>query len=217
MKTVFLEEYKETKWKYLEFSLLNKTNIGYKPLLDFASCRSWMCDGLFVLKNKNWRGGKTREFSLEYNKGNIYIGVAFSNEQQKQQFISNIPNLREKEKQAKVSPCTVYATQYPLVLIVKGSKYWKDSCWKMMLYTFFIKTFAYKNPKDVDERYWKALSEGNEETLLSKVRMKASAEIFDNEVYRNQLYGIHDKEGFVSICTGRNPPMAKLLGVKEHK
>ncbi|UOF80669.1 hypothetical protein [Caudoviricetes sp.] len=214
MKTITVKGLKKDDWSTLSFSLIEKKESEYIPLIGLFSCRSWMCDSLFTLKNKKWKGGKpTYPFEFDYKKGNIYVGVQFRNVLDKQVFLENVPKLQEKEKQAKVRTCKVYETQISNVLVIEGSKFWKDSCWKMMLYTFYIKTFTSKNPKSIDMSYWNTLKGGNEDKLLSKVRMSPSSEIFDDSVYIGQTSGRHSLEGFVSICSGRNPPMAKLLGV----
>lgn len=201
------------KFNYgIEFSILEQTESGvFKPLLPFSSCRSFMCDTLFSIKNKKYKVKPSYNFHLDYKKGSIYVALSAPVERIKQ-FIDSIHSLHEIEKKAKVRRSVVYKTQLPNCIIIKGSSHWKQSCWKMMLYTFYLKTFCYTKPKEVDTNYWEALSRGNEEILLSKIKIKR--EIFSSKVYVKQSMGRHDLEGFVSICRGRNPPMTKLLGVK---
>lgn len=194
------------------FSLLGKTGDStYKALLPFMSCRSYMCDTLFNHKNPTYRYKPSYPFDYDYKKGSIFIGVRFQDKNQKSVFFHNLYILHAKETQAKVRKSIVYETQHDLYVVVEGSKFWKDSCWKMMLYTFYIKTIAYNNPKDCDKSYWKALN-GKEDKLLSKVKIQT--ELFDSSVYGvNNDTGRHNREGFVSICSGLNLPMAKLLGL----
>lgn len=212
MKKVELIGNTTSGWTGHRFSLLEKIGPDtYKSLLPFIGCRSYMCDTLFNHKNPTYATKPSYPFEYDYKKGSIFVGVQFSDKKQKKTFFKNLHILHAKETQAKVKKSIVYETQEELFVVVEGSKYWKDSCWKMMLYTFYIKTIGYENPKDCDTSYWKAL-DGKEDQLLSK--LKIQREIFHPSVYgEDNSYGRHSREGFVAICSGSNPPMAKLLGV----
>lgn len=218
MKTVEIvrDQSSNHLWKHYAFSLLEKIDNGrYKTLLPFSSCRSYMCDGLFMIKNPTYTTTPSffKAFNFNPKKGHIYIGIDFKDDVQKNVFFRNLSFLYEREMKAKVRKSKVMATQEPLTVVVEGSGYWKDSCWKMMLYTFYLKTLAYKDPYTCDAHYWTHIRKNNnEEILLSKVKCKK--EIFHPSVYgENNNRGRHDCEGFVSICCGKNKPMADYLGV----
>lgn len=198
-----------------EVSILNRNRDIFISLLRFSSCRSWMCDNLFTQKSGS-KAKTSYPFSepLNIESGNTYIAVKTTKEGI-ENTLKNLEWLNKKEEQAGVKKSVIFATQNPYIFIVAGAGHWKNSCWKMMLYTFYIKCMTCKIPTNCDFSYWEPLLyKDNEAKLLGNVKMKKEKEIFCTSVYgKGLLYGVHDKEGFRSICSGRNPPMAKLLGV----
>lgn len=219
MKTLHIDYTPKFSFNSYTFSLLSREGNTVKALLPFVSCRSYMCDNLLKLKLPKYASKPCYPFDYNYKSGDIYVGIKLASENQKQTFINNISKLHEIETKAKVKKSVVYKTNENLILVVEGSKFWKDSCWKIMLYTFYLKTFGYTDPRSVDTWYWAALDKcnpitdkTNEEVLISKI--KKTKEVFHKSVYGvNFDRGMHDREGFVSICRGLNRPMAKFLGV----
>jgi hypothetical protein len=144
--------------------------------------------------------------------------------------------LHEREKKAGVRKSIVVETQKKDVFMIVGSKYWKDSCWKIMLYTYFVRCISvFEDPNKPtqstnEDTYRDSLNKkskkgiSKEDVFLSQV--KNPVEIFDKTVFTvkedpnywgngekiKTFVGWHDYEGFHSICTGKNAPMAKHLG-----
>lgn len=219
LKTVKITSKVDSFFPSTFFSMASKdVNGDFTVLQSLTSCRGWMGDALLKLKFPNIK--YTPNFKLpkyyNYHSGNTYVAIGMKNKNDLETFLINLPILHEKEKKARLKRTEIFKTGTENLYIIQGSKYWKDSCWKIMLYTFYLKTLVYKNPKLCDTIYWESLGDGKEDKLLSHIKIQR--EIFDTKTVYNQngpfgRGGAHEKEGFVSICKGLNPPMAKLLGV----
>lgn len=210
----------------LSFGLadINPTTKLLTKAATLSSCRAYMADSLFTLKNKDktTRGHGYLEAWYPWQKGHTYVLVEVPDNHLKH-FLSNLGFLHAKEEKAGVAKSKVFKVELKdtkNMFLVKGSGHWKNKCWSMLLYTFYIKCMVVENPTAInlngEKYYWDALrkhdSDGvtNEDKLLKSVKMRK--EIFSTEVFGNKLNtGVHDREGFVSICTGKNPPMSKLL------
>lgn len=212
---------KDTPWYITILDYCKKDKV-FKPVKGFGTCRGYIGEGL--LYNKNPRKEHDNPWNTKnynYKTGDVYVALTL-NESNLNKLKSNIKWLNNRESKSGLKKSTIVKTNVDNVYVVKGSKFWKDSAWKIMLYTFYIKCCCiYNNPeeaKDYSENmYWDVLKKNdNEKKLLSKLKIKR--EIFDEKVFSKQnpwdnRAGAHDKEGFVSICQGKNPPMAKLLGL----
>ena len=147
---------------------------------------------------------------LDIGNGHTYIIITVSSQKNAENLQKHMSILHEKEAIAGFRyKSKLYSTIDKDIWVVKGPKQWKDSCWKIMVYTFYIKTLMYNDPKTVDKGYWAAL-EPHEDKFLKNVKMPPEAEIFTEETINN----MHDATGFCSIVRGSNPEMAKLLGIK---
>ena len=106
-----------------------------------------------------------------------------------------------------------------------SSKYWKDSCWKIMLFSFLVKCMSYEDPKTCDIQYWNTLNKTNPKTkvsnldkYLSQIKNPHKDEVFKPEVYdypQMKWANTHHPNGFHNIAWGTNEPMRKLLGITQ--
>lgn len=228
MKSVYIKDVKDydrVAFVVCDYNVKDKVyTLGY-----MAGCRAYAADELFTYKNIN---KTTRKISgylpKDYNwkTGNTYVLVSVPNIYIKA-FLANLGFLHSKEEKAGVAKSEVFKVNGTTnTYLVKGSGHWKNKCWSQLLYTFYIKCMCVENPTALnlngEEYYWTALrrhdSNGitNEDKLLKAVKMRK--EIFSVEVFGNKLNtGVHDREGFVSICDGKNPPMEKLLNIHTGK
>lgn len=220
MRKIHVTALKPCNYKYgFNISIASHKGRIYKQLTPFTSCRSWICDVLFMIKNPTYKDARlTYEFVFPVKEKNTNILIS-GNKENIEYFHKNIQWLHDKEDKAKVKRSIVFTTQNSNALLIKGGAYWKNSCWKYMLYTFYLKCCMYENPETCDKLYWNHLLSLNknkkvkEDVLLSRV--KCRKELFDKTVYgENNNLGRHAYEGFVSICNGNNKPMAKYLGVE---
>lgn len=217
-----------------DIGLIQRKKDGtFKIVSHIQRCRGYMGQYLLSIKqheNKvaNWERFPEKMNDFTYKRGCTYIGVRV-HKKEKNKFLKNIEWLHGREEKAGVKKSEVMETNIPNLYIVKGAKYWKDSCWKIMLYTFYIRCCAdYTNPKKPlpstnEFYYWPNLIKNeNEGKLLANVKMHWKKEIFDNKLFYVQkspwydgyeTIGKHNLEGFNSICSNKNPPMAKLLGI----
>jgi predicted NBD/HSP70 family sugar kinase len=165
--------------------------------------------------------GKKLPDNWNYKTGAMYLPIMFpSASNRKQNLFKNLAWLNKWEEQAGVALSVILETQDPNVVVVKGSKYWKDSCWKMTLWTYLVKCACYVIPRRCDNSFWTegldTISNGkpNIDHFLANVKQHYSKEIFDKRIYGPYLReNTHALHGFLSICTGWNPPMAKALGI----
>ena len=171
---------------------------------EFASCRGWMSDLIHEIKtNPEGRGAAIAKYDIY--KDHTYIGITFMNREMKDTFLHNFNVLHSKEGLACVRKSAIYKTSEDLVLVIKGSKYWHDSCWKIQLYTFYLRCMCYKD-LDYYRSTWDGLNRGsNEIAMLSNVR-------HNKEVFTS-VTSIHGQTGPDAICNSQNPDMAALLGV----
>lgn len=189
------------------FALLERVADGFKVVVPFLSCRTWMSDALYDLKNKTNKACYPIESTTwDYTKGNTYIGITFLDENMKKVFLNQLKSLHIKEGQAKVRKTKIIETDVPLRLIIEGSKYWKDSVWKIQLYTMYLRDMCYL--QDYHYRYlWNRMNrEVNEPIMLSKLKIKKEV--------NTSVQSIHVDTGPYAICIGNNPHMAKLLRVQ---
>lgn len=231
MRQITLDTSKETYQKITGvLGLVNKTRKGEYFIASYIqTCRGFMGQYILALKMKEnkvkWETPPLEMTKFIYKSGYTYVGI-YVQPQHKEKFLKNIEWLHEREDKAKVVHSEVLSTQIENLYVVEGAKYWKDSCWKIMLYTFYLRCCAaYANPEVAtvgtnESVYWPNLKKNNnEDKLLANVKMNRKKEIFDKKLFYvskdwgTVYHGKHDKEGFNSICTSKNPPMAKLLGL----
>lgn len=189
-----------------------KYNIGYTP----QSCRGYLGENIFCIKFKTNNLYRSFGFNIpdvNLQKNDTYLLVTLNTGQYEHLQRNIISLLHKKEEQAKVKKSVIIPTHIKNVYIIKGSKYWKDSAWKIMLYSFYIKCCCFNNPVNVDPSYWLVLTP-HEDKFLAAVKMAPEKEIASPRVYDKQINrNIHNLEGFISIARGLNPPMSKLLGL----
>jgi len=217
MKKINIVGYEESPFSGQEFALLSGIkNKDCHILVEFSSCRGWMSDAIFDYKMTGTAFNSTNTNNINFEKffnikeGNTTIGITFFNLNMKNTFLSNMQILHSKEQLGRVKKTKIYDTQDNLVVIAEGSKFWKDSCWKIQLYTFYLRSMCYKDIKSIYTSTWKRLEYmDNELVLLSK--LKYQKEIFTN------LGSIHAQTGPDAICRSdmgyKNRAMANILGV----
>jgi len=132
--------------------------------------------------------------------------------------LTNLKKLNRIEKKYKISPTegefvsVVNHKDQPMGfgVVFIGNKDWQSALWKISIYSFLIKSVCcdkfWLNRSKEDIRSYSKLLRDNKEMLLSKIK-EDIADVFTEDSFEN----IHVKSGFVSICTGVNPKMAKLL------
>lgn len=208
MKIGIIKGYKPSSFSTQHFAQLEEVEGGFKIINAFDSCRTWMSDALYDIKTgKNQAIHKIQSKTFNHSKGPTHLGITFVDTKMKEIFIKNMNFIHEKEAIAKVRKTTLMATEHPLTMIITGSKFWKDSVWKIQLYTMYLRMMCYIN-LDYYKGYWKDMKkEINEPIMLSKLKIK-------KEVFTSMTNGVHGSTGPYAICTGQNPDMAKLLGVK---
>ena len=234
---------KRTKdsWQYssnsIRFTMLNKKEDGdYEPHFILVDCRSYMGEALFHLKaSKQFKKGSALnradtapgyqfDVTFDYLNGNTIIGlsiplIGFNNQKTNysELFEKNFQKLNLIEEEFDI-PLSTYSfasmNSKDDFIVVEGSGMWKDSCWKIQLYTYMLKTFCF-NDDTVPEKEYLQLIKKNFKELFGNVTMKPEEEIFDPSVYVNDTYRRHTMTGFVSICQGDNPLMSKLLGISK--
>jgi|ERR1035437_10263126 hypothetical protein len=223
----------EKTWNGTTFKSIQFSNIDWSPLKGydivriFNTCRGYIGQSLYDLKTNRVTTPSVLAFSskkFKYKTGLTYVAIRFNEQDiEKKIFLleKSLQWLNSLEEQTKVKLSTIATTQDPDIFVVIGDGNWKNSCWKLMLYTFLIKCMYYKVPGQCNPEYWKQLNRKNPKTkisnldqLLSKVDTSWKKEIFSTTVYGNDLKNMtHYHNGFEAICKGANPPMAKLLGV----
>jgi hypothetical protein len=220
-------KYPAQQFKGLYFSVIEYKNAKYNLVKLLQSCRGYIGQGLYDIKAKvnslpDWYIGYALPKDYEYKKGFTYIAIDTGGDTLwSEQLLKSLDYIHEFEKQANVKLSEICLTNKPNVFMIVGSKYWKDSCWKIMLYTFLLKTACFENPKKCNPNYWENLLKVNPKTketnlnvLLKQIKTPSEDEIFDKTVYGYKLVAnTHENNGFNSICSGLNPPMAKALGV----
>lgn len=209
MKKITLTGYTIPEYTAQQVALLEKVGKIYSVVVLFAACRGWMSDSLHALKTTGKLGTYLTKPSetFTHKSGHTYIGVSFNGVAQKKVFLSQLDVLAAKETQANVRKTKFYQTQDPLMLVAECSKYWKDSIWKIQLYTFYLRCMCYPKMSHYPCTWGKLSHKGNEGKLLSKIRTGGE--------YFVPGLGIHGQTGPDAICGGQNPYMAKLLGVTE--
>lgn len=198
-------------------ALVDVVDGKYNALEEMVTCRAYMAEYLFKLKFFNGRNVPHNYKNYNYKKGNMYLAVNVTNPYI---FKAKLSWLHSKEAQAKVKKTKVFETQEKSVYLLEASKYWKDSAWKMLLYTYYIREMQGGGWIDYTEVIEKKANDTqtNEDRLLFNLKKQnefADPAIFIQQGSWDSRFGTHDKEGFVSICTGKNPKMAKLLGVND--
>ena len=210
MKEVVIKNYERSMWGGHGHAFLQKQKDTFVIAEDFQTCRAYMADSVYAIKNADKKPYHkfNKNSNVNINKGLTHIGVQFHNEEQKNRFIKNLPYLHKKESKAKVRKTKLYASQHPLTLVAEGGSFWKKKCWTLLLYTFYLKRLAYAEIEGHDEAvYWNALKKDrNEEIFLSHVKSKV-------EDFTNVHNNIHGASGFVAIAIGMNETMRKLLGI----
>lgn len=203
----------------------NKFNIGFVS----STCRAYMSDFIFYEKNKNKANfnytpyyKSVNNYSTISNKPTyvIYNICSFNkNKNYLENLEKNIKLLHDFEDLAKVMRTEILTTDSPSLFIFKGSKFWKDSCWKIMIYTFFLKRIVFDNPKEQEIEYWDKLMNGQLEKYAKKVRHSADKEIFSTSVYGEKYNtNVHAATGFCSISSGvLNRPMTDYIFGKKYK
>ena len=218
-----LNDYHHYESDEILFSHLQYKDKKYFLVINWGGCRTYLSQALMgkKLNLKLVVSDKQLPLNWSYKTGPMYLPMKFhSTSKHKQNLFNHLAWLNKWEEQAGVVKSRVYETQDPNVVVVEGSKYWKDSCWKMTLWTYLVKCACYTSPKKHDYKYWTngldLHSNGipNIDHLLANVKQHYSKEIFDKRVYGPHLKeNTHTLHGFFSICTGWNPPMAKALGI----
>jgi hypothetical protein len=219
-------------WDYgshrVRFTMLNKKEDGnYEPHFILVDCRSYMGEATFQLKAlKNFpkehifhKDSTGYQFEKDYNylEGNTIIGINISTASHKEYFESRFNELNKIEEKFNIPLSTYSFATHKTVddfIVVEGSPMWKDSCWKIQLYTYMLKTLCYSED-DIPENDFYKLMKKNYKNLFGNISMNPEDEIFDLSVYGNDTYRRHIMTGFVSICKGNNSPMSKLLGISK--
>ena len=229
--SLFERKIKDT-WDYssnrVRFTMLNKKEDGnYEPHFILVDCRSYMGEATFQLKAlKNFpknhmfhREGAVYQFEKDYNylEGNTIIGINTTISSYKKYFEARFNELNRIEEGFNI-PLSTYSfathkTEKDFI-VVEGSPMWKDSCWKIQLYTYMLKTLCYPEDSVPEYGYYELIKE-NYQNLFGNISMDPEDEIFDISVYNDETYRRHTMTGFVSICRGYNPPMSKLLGISK--
>lgn len=205
------------------FSLVHQTDQGLRLERKFIKCREYIGQAIYDKKTKktttyNFDTQVSKQYS--FKTGNTLIALNFKGLENRKAYLKkHLIWLHKWETQAGVSHSEILDTQHPDVLVIKGDGKWKDSCWKITLYTFLIKCCCYYRAKNCNNDYWSHLNRGkNLNILLSKVQTPWEEEIFSMEVYGPMLnFNTRAKNGFLTILTGQNPPMEKLLGTVSPK
>jgi hypothetical protein len=157
------------------FSQLDIAEDGtFNMLLDFFNCRTYMSDCLYDLKTGNEisiQKNRYTDLKFDYLTGKTYIGIEFVDTDQLNIFMSNLQYLYDKEDIAEVSRSIVHTTKYPQTIVVEGDGNWKNCCWKIQLYTYYLRSLCYTNPKEFDKGYLSKYinHKDNEIKLLDKV------------------------------------------------
>lgn len=207
----------------IQFSHLQYKNKEYVLIRSWGDCRTYLSQAIMGKKLglKLVQDSYILPKDWSFKTGPTFLPIQFPNMKYRDNLEKNIGWLNAWEEQAKVSKSIILDTQDPMVVVVQGDKVWKNSTWKHTLWTYLVKCACYSAPRRCDNAFWpEALdktSNGkkNIDILLSKVKLHHSKEIFHKGIYGNSLKeNTHAMHGFFSICTGWNPPMAKLLGIE---
>jgi len=204
------------------FSIALCTRIGNKVKVVSlnSSCRAYLSDRLYYHKNQTGElktdntgyrkyDNKIPDFNKDF--GYTYIQLTMS-PTNKRHFLANLPWLHDIEDKMGIRRTEVLRTVSKAVFIVKASKHIKNSCWKIFLYTFYLKCAMFENPYDCQPGYWDALQhKGNEPIYWAN--MKKDTEVFDIPTYKGG--SPHGRPGFCEISQGYNPVMARILGVND--
>ena len=200
-----LNKYPWGTWDSTGFSIIEYSPIkGYNLLKTFQSCRGYIGQNLYDMKNKKTttpRGYHFTNNKYSYKTGLTYVAIRFHPQESfKTTFLleKSLQWINKLEEQAGVKLSVIATTQNSNIFIIIGSSYWKNSCWKLMLYTFLIKCMYYKKVKECNPEYWQQLDKKNPTTgisnldqLLSKVATSWKEEIFSKEIYGKDLISIH--------------------------
>jgi len=212
----------------INFSHLQYKNKEHILIREWGNCRTYLSQAIMGKKLglKLVQDSYILPKDWSYKTGPTFLSIKFPNPQNmncRANLKKNLGWLNAWEEQAKVSKSVILDTQDPMIVVVQGDKVWKNSTWKHSLWTYLVKCACYSTPRRCDYSFWTEaldkLSNGqkNIDILLSKVKLHYSKEIFDKRIYGESLTSnTHEMHGFFSICTGWNPPMAKLLGI-EHE
>lgn len=211
---------------YEEFNIgrLHNCRGYYGEHLFYIYCKntkkiaSWLPTTRHMIRGTN---NFTPEKSLkeEHIAGKTYI--CFTVAKNSIKFLKNgLSWLNVMEKEYGFDLSILYSTQHEGYFIIEGDSCWNKAVWKGMLYSFFVKCMTNSEPEKAENFYWSKLLENKRlETFLKKAK-EETLEIFDEKIYTNPSYPekfdtwkIHENSGFYSICTGRNKPMADLLGI----
>jgi len=211
MSLVVINKYTQGIFTGQSFSQLDKQPDGsFNMLLAFMQCRTHMSDALFDLKHNTNVSSYTFDYKktkFNWKKGNTYIGITFDSILQKSTFISNFHILNEKEGLAFIKPSVLHETKDDLTMVIEGDKYWKNACWKIQLYTFYLRSICYKDIYYYYKSYWTKISKY--ETILL-TRLKSIKEPYTGiKAYSS----VHNDTGPYAICSGSNKTMADYLGI----
>lgn len=206
------------------FAAIKREDNNYEPVFQAHSCRSYIGEALFHIKATkffpktspyNNPNSAPQQFTHKFNylEGDTHIGLVNSVEAISS-FVLNFKRLNKIEEDFNI-PLSTYTIMenYPNMVIVTGSGMWKDSCWKIQLYTYILKTL-FCNEDSLPEQEYAKLVNKNYKQLFGNIKMKPEEEVFDVEFYSRDTFFRHTMTGFVSICQGYNEAMAKVLGIK---
>lgn len=211
------------------FVAVKKEDEDFEPCFIAGTCRSYMGEGIFSLKatkhfpktsrfnKEDYAFGYQFSPAFDYLKGSTYIGIEVVDKDKMSLFKERFSFLNSIEKEFNI-PLSTYTIleNKPYIIMVEGSPMWKDSCWKIQLYTYMLKSLMYAENNPSEKDFMKLVKKYYKE-LFSNIHMAPEDEIFDSDTYGHELFNRHILTGFVSICSGLNRPMANLLGINCEK
>lgn len=184
----------------IKFSFVDK---NMQQVSSPAKCRDFLGDCLWSRVWKKPVSIYSFVYNFEthpYDEDVLRLSLTFPDISSYDNFISNLPILHEKEKEAGTTLSAVYKTQEELTLLIESDKLWQSSVWKLSLFTFYLKLISYKDVSclsDPEDRYMEHLTEDKEKKLLSKIKEEFS-------FYYDGLSMNHNYAGFVSTLKMQN-------------
>lgn len=212
---VITEKYPDfwLKPRPLSFSFLGKGKgteyiFSHKP----QTCRTYLNEVLYKEDHKTYNHLRTNpEFLLEKN--NTVLFVTYNWSLGKARLLGRIKKLNQLEKKFGIAETQIsFVEKSVRGIAFFGDKRWQSALWKLTIYSFLIKNILHPT-LDMEYTMYKKLLDINLETLLSKIIDTKYKDVIPKggDIWMD----VHVKSGFVSICSGNNPTMAELLGVKK--
>lgn len=179
-------------------------NAKYEEVSNPSKCRDFLGDCIWSMKT----GNEAQIYGFQYNYADMpydlettRFSLQFPNEESKGYFLTNLPQLHEKEAKAGVKLTEVFTTNHKDRLIIEADKSWQSNLWKLSLYTFYIKMISYKDIKhlkDPESDYIKELTSEKETKLLDAVTKEVK------EIMHDNISIVHNYSGFYSLLQGTN-------------